>query len=125
MKGSRTSDAVRAAVIASLLEGQAVTKVADDYKIDKSTVSRIKKAIPPELLQQVATKKDLDIAGKIVDHLNASFEALSNILAITRNNAWLSKQSASDLATFSGVTADKVFRVLQAIEDAQNSNDET
>jgi regulator of protease activity HflC (stomatin/prohibitin superfamily) len=118
-QGKRIPDSTRAAVVAALLEGQAVTKVADDYKIDKATVSRLKKAIPVALLQEVATKKEIDIAGKIADHLNASFEALTNILAVTKDNAWLTKQNASDLATFSGVTADKVFRVLEAIENAQ------
>jgi regulator of protease activity HflC (stomatin/prohibitin superfamily) len=118
-QGKRIPDSTRAAVVAALLEGQAVTKVADDYKIDKATVSRLKKAIPAALLQEVATKKEIDIAGKIADHLNASFEALTNILAVTKDNAWLTKQNASDLATFSGVTADKVFRVLEAIENAQ------
>lgn len=118
-QGKRIPDNTRAAVIAALLEGQAVTKVAEDYKIDKATVSRLRKAIPAEALQQVATKKEIDIAGKIADHLNASFEALTNILAVTRDHAWLAKQNASDLATFSGVTADKVFRVLEAIENAQ------
>jgi regulator of protease activity HflC (stomatin/prohibitin superfamily) len=123
-QGKRIPDSTRAAVIAALLEGQAVTKVADDYKIDKATVSRLKKAIPVEALQQVATKKEIDIAGKIADHLDASFEALTNILAVTRNDAWLTQQNASDLATFSGVTADKVFRVLEAIENAQTPADE-
>jgi hypothetical protein len=122
-QGKRIPDSTRAAVVAALLEGQAVTKVADDYKIDKATVSRLKKAIPAELLQEVATKKEIDIAGKIADHLNASFEALTNILAVTKDAAWLNKQNASDLATFSGVTADKVFRVLEAIENAQSTTE--
>lgn len=127
MKGRRIPDDTRAAVIAALLEGQAVTKVADDYKIDKATVSRLKKTIPAEQLQQVAIKKEIDIAGKIAAHLDASFQALTNILAVTNDSTWLNKQNASDLATFSGVTADKVFRVLEAIENAharEEANDQ-
>lgn len=120
----RIADDTRAAVMAALLEGQAVTKVADDYKLSKATVSRLRSEIPAEALEQIETKKQIDIAGKIADHLDASFEALTNILAVTRNDAWLSKQNASDLATFSGVTADKVFRVLEAIENAQANKDE-
>jgi regulator of protease activity HflC (stomatin/prohibitin superfamily) len=122
-QGKRISDATRAAVMAALLEGQAITKVAADYKIDKASVSRLRKAIPKEHLQQVATKKDIDIASKIVEHLDASFQALKNILAVTNDTTWLNKQNASDLATFSGVTADKVFRVLEAIENAQTNEE--
>ncbi len=125
-QGKRIPDSTRAAVMAALLEGQAVTKVADDYKIPQSSVSRLKKAIPQAQLDAIGCKKEIDIAGKVAAHLNASFEALTNILAVTKNESWLNKQNASDLATFSGVTADKVFRVLEAIENAQSTaTDET
>lgn len=124
-QGKKIPDETRAAVMAALLEGQAVTKVAADYKIDKATVSRIKKTISSEELQRIATKKELDIAQKVADYLNASFEAMLNVLSVTKNNAWLSKQSASELATFNGVTADKVFRVLEAIENANANKAET
>lgn len=123
-QGKRIPDTTRAAIIAGLLEGQSVTKIAETYKINHSTVSRLKKAIPADKLHEVALKKDLDIATQIANFLDASFEAMLNVLAVTRDNAWLSKQPASELATFNGVTADKVFRVLEAIENAQSSKDE-
>lgn len=118
-QGKRISDEKRAAVLAALLEGQAVTKVAEDYKIDKGTVSRLKKKIPAEKLQEVATKKGEAIADLIAETLEASFQARKNILKQTEDAAWLNKQSASELATLYGVTADKEFRVLEAIENAR------
>jgi transposase-like protein len=123
-QGKRIPDSKKAAVMAALLEGQAVTKVADDYKIDKATVSRIKKQLPADKLQEVATKKELDIANSIALMLDASFKAIHNILRQTENAEWLNKQPADELATFIGVTSDKVFRVLEAIENAQTQSDE-
>ncbi len=118
-QGVRIPDNTRAAVVAALLEGQAVTKVADDYKIDKGTVSRLKKTIPADKLQEVAIKKGEHIAELISANLEKSFLAIGNILKQTENADWLTKQNASDLATLLGVTSDKVFRVLEAIQNAQ------
>ena len=117
-KGKRVPDEVRAQVLAALLEGQAVTKVADTYKIDKATVSRLKKTIPADKLQEVATKKGEHIAELISANLENSFHAIGNILNQTKNAEWLTRQNASDLATLLGVTSDKVFRVLEAIQNA-------
>lgn len=117
----RTSDAKRAACIAALLEGQAVSKVAADYKVSEATASRLRKAIPPELLQEIETKKGQKLANLIAGNLERSFEAIGNILEHTKNVDWLNKQSADELATFLGVTSDKVFRVLEAIENARPS----
>jgi len=118
-QGRRIPDEVRAAVIGALLEGQAVTKVADDYKIPHSSVSRLKKAIPQEQLDEVGRKKGEHIAELISNNLEASFIAIKNILNQTENAKWLTQQNAADLATLLGVTSDKVFRVLEAIQNAQ------
>lgn len=105
--------------MAELLAGHAVTKVAAKFKIPKQTVSRLKKEIPDEQLGQIETKKGERIAELISLNLELSFQAMNNIANQTANAQWLSKQNAHDLATLFGVTADKVFRVLDAIEQAQ------
>lgn len=120
-QGKRIPDEVRAQVIGALLQGQGVTQIAKDYKIDKATVSRLKKEIPEDDLQQLATKKKVDIAERISEFLDEGFNAIRNSLRITEDNAWLSKQSASELATFIGVTSDKIFRVLEAIDNANQA----
>ena len=38
--------------------------------------------------------------------------AISNAYKVTEDREWLYKQSAAELATFIGVTSDKIFRVL-------------
>lgn len=117
-------DSTKAAVIAALLEGQAVSQVAATYKVSEATASRLRKALPVEKLKEVETKKGQDLADLIATNLEVSFQARQNILRQTQNADWLSKQSASELATLYGVTADKDFRVLEAIENAQSSGDD-
>jgi transposase-like protein len=122
-QGKRIPDEKRAAVLAALLEGQAVTKIADDYKLSHATVSRLRKELPVEKLNEVAHKKELDIASSIAGMLDSSFKAIQNVLRLTENADWITKQNASDLATFMGVTADKCFRVLEAIDNAQTQSE--
>jgi hypothetical protein len=118
-QGKRIPDSKRAAVMAALLAGQSVNKVAEDYKMPKSSVSRLKALIPAEQLEQVGIQKGEQIADLIAQNLEASFRAIHNILQQTENAEWLNKQPADELATLLGVTSDKVFRVLEAIENAQ------
>lgn len=123
-QGKRISDEIRAQVIAALLQGQAVTEVAKEYRLPKSSVSRLKNEIPHTELEQVGTKKRLDIAENISNFLDEGFKAIINTLKVTENVSWLNSQPASELATFIGVTSDKLFRILEAIENA-NRNKET
>lgn len=118
-QGKPIPDGKKAAVIAALLAGQGVNQVAEAYKVPKSSVSRLKKLIPREKLEQVGTQKGEHIAELISANLEASFGAIHNILKVTENAEWLNKQPADELGTFLGITADKVFRVLEAIENAQ------
>ena len=123
-QGTPIPDNKKAAVIAALLAGQGVNQVAAEYKVPKASVSRLKKLIPQEQLEQVGTQKGENIANLIAQNLEASFEAIHNILQITGDAQWLGKQPADELATFLGVTSDKVFRVLEAIENAQHRSDD-
>lgn len=124
-QGKRISDEKRAVVIAALLSGQGVNEIARTYKIPLSSVSRLKKTIPLEQLEQVGIQKGENLANLIARNLEASFESIHDVLQVTKNADWLNKQPASELATFLGVTSDKVFRVLEAIENAQTPSDET
>lgn len=120
MQGKRIPDDIRAAIIAQLIDGHAVTRVAENFKIPKQTISRLKKEIPAEELRQIEVRKGVRIAELISRNLELSFEAMNNIANQTKNAKWLSEQNAHDLATLFGVTADKVFRVLEAIENAHD-----
>lgn len=118
MKGKPLSNEKKAVVLSALLTGQGVNEIAKTYQIPKATVSRLKKTIPVEQLEQVGTQKADRIAELIAKNLEASFQARENILKQTENAEWLNKQSAAELATLYGVAADKEFRVLEAIQTA-------
>jgi transposase-like protein len=123
-QGKRIPDEVRAQVIAALLQGQGVSQVAEAYKIPKSSVSRLKNEIPQDELHKVVSKKRAEISDRIAEFLDEGFDAIRNSLRVTQDNAWLTKQSASELATFVGVTSDKIFRILEAIESAGGKESE-
>lgn len=118
------SDDVKAQVMAALLHGQAVSKVAKDYKIGKATVSRYKKLLPAETLEQVGTKKRDQLAESVGRYMDDAFNAIHATLKVTQNAEWLNRQSAAELATFIGVTSDKIFRVLEALETAQAQSED-
>lgn len=117
-RGKRTDDNVRAAVMAALLAGQGVGEVATQFKLDKSLVSRIKASLPVEKLQQVATKKENDFGEMLGEYLTETLTTLTAQAVFFRNEAWLNKQPAAELATLHGVQADKTIRLLEAIERA-------
>lgn len=122
-QGKRIPDEIRAAVLAELLAGHTVTHVSEKFKIPQGTVSRLRKAIPAEKLNEIETKKGERIAELITQNLELSFQAMNNIASQTANVEWLNRQNAHDLATLFGVTADKIFRVLEAIENARAASE--
>jgi transposase-like protein len=122
MKGQKHSDATRAAVISALLQGQGVNEVAREYNLDSGLVSRWKKAIPEQELQQVTAQKKENIAELVENHLRASLIACANIANVAKNNDWVSKQSGDSLAVFYGVMSDKSLRLLEAAQNAAREN---
>lgn len=112
------SPETKAAVLAALLAGQGVNEVATQYHIDKATVSRWKKTIPSEQLQQVATKKAEDFGDLLANYLRETLTTLTAQAVYFRDETWLSKQPAADVAVLHGVQTDKAIRLLEAIERA-------
>lgn len=119
------SDDVRAAIIAALLAGQRVTEVAKQFHLSKATVSRLKKTIEPGDLKQLETKRGEDFTGMIGDYLKETLITLSAQQKFFRNESWLSKQNAAEVAVLHGVSADKAFSLLEALERANETGSET
>lgn len=118
-KGKPTPPEKKAKIIAALMAGHSPAKVATDFKVDKSTVSRIKSALPSHDLQQVATEKKERLVDLIESHLTESLKAAALIAKQTQDELWRSKQSAENLAIFYGVLSDKSIRLLEAAQRAQ------
>lgn len=111
----RYSEETKAAVMAALLEGQSVRKVAKDYSIPVGTVkgwSATMRADPPT----GSAEKKREIGDLLLTYLRDSLQTLGeHQRRVFRNERWLDKQSASELAVLHGVIADKAIRLLEAL----------
>jgi transposase-like protein len=117
-RGVRISQEVRAQIVAALLQGQEVTKVAEQFSLPHSTVSRLKKEIPPNELDEVGRKKKESFANLIADYVSEGLTALTAQLREVGKPEYIKRQDAASLATLHGVINDKLVRLLSAFEPA-------
>jgi len=114
-RGVPHSEETHAAVLAALLEGQGVMHVAQAFKLNHKTVCEWRDAAgitstPVERQKRVALS---DLAA---DYLIETLTTLAVQQRHFRDTGWLEQQNAADLATLHGVSADKAFRLLAALQ---------
>ena len=63
-------------------------------------------------------REEIALSDKVAGYIDKGLESNSHVFKATEDPEWLAGQSAGDLAMFIGVTSDKIFRVLEAIEEA-------
>lgn len=117
-RGKRISDEVRAAVMAALMTGQGVSEVAEEYKLSRRSVGRMKAALGDELPDVAQQKKD-DLSELILDLVRTNIKTLTLQSVAFRDPAFIRANSAAELATLHGVIADKTIRILAALETAE------
>ncbi len=120
------SDEIKAQVMAALLAGQSVSKTAERFEIPKGTVSGWAKRAGAGVrgeLATVATQKRERIGHLIIDNLEAEMEATKAMTNVFKDEQWLRKQEASQLAVLFGVIKDKTHRVLQELPDDAGQSD--
>lgn len=110
-------DQKRAAVLAALLAGQSVSRVARDYSIDRATVIRWRDKAGLQRTPVPQEKQD-EIGELVAGVLVETLGAIQVLARQARNQTWLDKQPASDLAVLYGVFTDKSVRILEALESA-------
>lgn len=118
MRGKSHPDELRAQVMASLLAGQGVSEVADQYSLDLSVVSRWRKAIPNDKLQLLASKKSEELEGLLFKYLTQTLKTLTIQSEVASEREYILKQPAGEFAVLHGVMADKSIRLLEAIHRA-------
>ncbi len=106
-------DATKAAVMAALLAGQSIPKVADEYNIPRGTVSDWRKHAQAGGRIDPTQKDGPTIDVMLRDYVNENLTTLREQAKFFRDTAWLSKQEASSLAVLHGVLADKSIRLLE------------
>ena len=114
---SKYSDETKAAVMAALLTGQSVSSVAREYSIPKGTVSNWKRGNGVGGTEK-RTQKAEKIGDLLIAYLHENLKTLQVQSVAFRNEDWLSRQDASDVAVLHGVLTDKAVRLLEAMSNA-------
>lgn len=112
-RGATYSDEIKAQVMAALLAGQSISSVAREYSIPKGTVSdwhKRARGVGLEPTQKEGTAIDVLLR----QYLEANLETLREQTKVFRDEKWLRRQGASELAVLHGVLTDKAVRILEA-----------
>jgi transposase-like protein len=116
------SDETRAAVLAALLAGQSVHKVADQFQVGRATVQRWRDQAGLGV-GRAEPQKQAEIGELVLNHIRSALLALNAQAVLAADPAWLAAQPASELAVLYGVMADKAHRLLAALEPAPEHDD--
>jgi transposase-like protein len=110
---------VKAAVMAALLAGQSVDSVAEKFEIPEGTVKAWKSRNVKPILEGVAgvatPKTHEEVADLLMELTRAELRGLIALAQHMTNEKWLEKQGAEQLGVLKGITHDKVFRLLEAL----------
>jgi|ERR1041384_3740112 hypothetical protein len=136
MAYKKINNTTRALIIARLLTGVMPAIISSETGVSEATISRLKRKIPDEVLLRFETerqsleaeraeleRKKNSIPNLIEQHLVASLIAAAKIMQQVHDPEWIAKQSAAELAVLYGVTSDKAFRILEAIERANEQRE--
>ncbi len=110
------TDETKAQVMAALLTGQSVSSVAREYNLPKGTVSAWRKRDSRQVAED-ATQKGTPIDELLSGYLKENLKTLRAQAEFFREETWLKKQEASQLAVLHGVLSDKAIRLLEAFGD--------
>jgi transposase-like protein len=108
-------DEIKAAAMAALLAGQSISTVAEKYKIPRGTVAAWAGRERGAMRSETDSGQRERIGELIVDNIEAMLETTKEMLHVLRNEKWIEKQAASEIAVLFGVIADKTYRLLEAL----------
>lgn len=118
------SEETKAAVMAALLTGQSVSEAAKTYRVPEATIRSWKSRQGGNDVASVATQKRERIGELLVSYLEEGLTTLQEQVRVFRNEEWLKKQGASELAVLHGVIADKQIRLLEALAGDEEESEE-
>lgn len=111
------SDHIRAQALAALLTGQSFSQVAAAFGVPIGTLKSWKSRSGLTPVAPDATEKRERIGALLLEYLEINLETLKAQQVVFRNEDWLLKQSASEVAVLHGVSFDKVVRLLEGLAD--------
>lgn len=116
------TDETRAAVIAAVHQGESVKSVSRKFGIGAATVRRWRDAAG---VATFVPQKGPDLGVLVARYLAAGLEALEAQARLFGDADWAKRQPAGELAVLHGVLADKLIRVLAALESTNDGDGAT
>jgi transposase-like protein len=109
----------RARAIAALLLGAGVMEVARDLDLPESSIRNWKRTLTPEQIAEINARKGQRLDDLVFDYLQENLTTLRAQSKLLRDESYVTKQPASEMATLHGVMADKTIRLLEAVAGSQ------
>lgn len=109
-------ETVKAEILAALATGASLSALSREHGIPKPTIRTWRDKAG--LISTVEPQKKQDLGVLIGDYLSAGLQALTAQARLASDPDWIAKQDADKLAILHGVLADKLGRVLAALEPA-------
>ena len=120
-RGVKTTDDIRAAVMAAFVAGMSNTEISKKYHVPRTTIIGWREQLPAhvnEQIDEVRHKKQVDFDALFSELAEANLQALISIAKVAADPAYLRTQTGHDIAVLSGVIADKTFYVFEAARTA-------
>lgn len=115
------SDMVKAQALAALLSGQSFTQVSIALGVPTGTLKSWKQRSTFTPDASDASGKRERIGALLLDYLEVTLETLKAQQIVFRNEAWLLKQSAAEVAVLHGTSLDKTIRLLEGLADQDDA----
>jgi transposase-like protein len=112
------SDQIKAQALAALLAGQSFTQVSIAFGVPAGTLKSWKQrsVFTPDASD--ASEKRARIGALLLEYLDVTLETLKAQQLVFRNEEWLLKQSAAEVAVLHGTSIDRTIRLLEGLADS-------
>lgn len=120
MARSSYTDETKAAVMASLMAGQSVSKVAEEYDIPRSTVGNWSAKLNKAGVPSVPDEKKEELGDRLLLLASKMIDAQIAMLEVMTEKDYLRKQDLSEIALALGIDNDKMDRMLTRFNAASD-----
>lgn len=112
------AEEIKARCLAALLAGQSPALLSREFGIPIGTLKSWKsRQLRGESVATVATDERAAIGALLLDYLAETLLTAKAQQRMFRNEEWVHKQSAAEIATLHGISVDKAVQLLQALSD--------
>ena len=117
--GRRWPKETKALIQSEFLLGKSESFLAKEHAIPLATVSYWVRNIPKKDLEELVRKNRTNYAELLLSCVECGAETFKIICESAREKSYLQKQEIGQVAVFTGVIADTVFNILEAMEPTE------